>query len=100
MRRFILSAVNVQRSGVDRYLDAGWPIGVHGPILVVEAFQLQFQVVSIRRCQSVQVRESNYPDEQGSASEMKKNKHIFDEKMKLVFQLHGFLVSFYLHMIV
>ena len=44
--RFVLSPVNVEWSGVDRHLDAGRPIGIHGSVFVVEAFQLQLQVVS------------------------------------------------------
>ena len=46
VRRLVLTAVDVEGRGVDRHLDAGRPIGVHRPILVVETLQLQLQVRS------------------------------------------------------
>lgn len=45
VRGFVLSSVNVQRSGVDRDLHTRRPVGVHGAIFVVETLELQFQVV-------------------------------------------------------
>ena len=36
VRRFVLPSVNVERSGIDRYLNTGRPVGVHGPIFVME----------------------------------------------------------------
>jgi len=36
VRRFVLASVNVERSGIDRDLNAGRPVGVHGPVFVME----------------------------------------------------------------
>lgn len=44
---FVLPSVNVQRSGVDRDLNAGRPVGVHGAVFVVETLELQLQVAPV-----------------------------------------------------
>lgn len=44
---FVLSSVNVQRSGVDRHLNTSRPVGVHRSVFVVETFELKFQVVPL-----------------------------------------------------
>ena len=36
--RFILSPVDVEWSGVDRHLDAGRPISIHGSVFVMKTF--------------------------------------------------------------
>ncbi len=40
MGGFVLATVNAEWGCINRNLNAGWPVGVHGPILMVEAFEL------------------------------------------------------------
>ena len=40
----VVTPVNLEWRRVGRDLHAGWPVGIHLSVLVVETFELQFQI--------------------------------------------------------